>query len=268
MERREERNTGNFDKDFDRFKNEIRALFQTFEEKIDKKLNKIEEKFSCVFDELKKEVNVMKDEVVSTREEMAEIKKKVNEIESSVAFQAESLEESVDVQNSKVEKIKFEMDEMKNKLLLLEKQERKYNLLFYGFQEDEEDNLQGKMKTFFIEKLKINEERVNKMLFSSCHRIPSEANGPKPVIIRFATFEDRDLIYSKFLSPVLREEKKRILTDLPLEMKKIRASLAKEAYKIRQKEKLKTRIVEKGTSVFLEVRKSKTESWRRREITL
>lgn len=104
------------------------------------------------------------------------------------------------------------------------------------------------------------------MIFSSCHRFPTAAEGPRPIIVRFVSFEDRETVYSKFLMPVLRDEKKRILTDLPLELKIKRSKLAKEAFKIRKDEGVQTRIQEKCVSVYLEVRKSKTDSWKKRDI--
>ena len=52
-------------------------------------------------------------------------------------------------------------------------------------------------------------------------------------------------------------------------MKKERNRLATEAYKIRKGlkgEKLKTRIREKGLSVYLQVRKTDADAWVRRDI--
>ena len=63
----------------------------------------------------------------------------------------------------------------------------------------------------------------------------------------------------------LAGSRRRILSDLPVDMKKERGRLAKAAYDIRQNEKLQTRIRDKGLEVFLEVRKSRDDLWAKRE---
>ena len=54
---------------------------------------------------------------------------------------------------------------------------------------------------------------------------------------------------------------KKILTDLPVAMKEERARLAKEAFLIREKEHLKTRIRDVGLDLVLEVRKDVSDKW-------
>ena len=60
--------------------------------------------------------------------------------------------------------------------------------------------------------------------------------------------------------------KKRILIDLPLEMKQERARLAKEAFNIRRTEEKQTRILVRWLDVFLQVRNNEHSAWVRREI--
>lgn len=131
-----------------------------------------------------------------------------------------------------------------------EKHDRQYNLLFYGMTEKAGEDLEV-MKNFFKYKLNIDNDRVDNMRFANYHRLPGEPDAPKPVIIKFQSMNDRDLVFSQAFLPVLREEKKRILTDLPVPMKKERGRLARKAYEIRQTDGLKARIVEKGLSGFI-----------------
>lgn len=63
----------------------------------------------------------------------------------------------------------------------------------------------------------------------------------------------------------LRGSKRRIVSDLPVVMKKERNRLAQVAFKIRQKEKIQTRIKDRGLNVFLQVRKDKDDLWVRRD---
>jgi hypothetical protein len=138
--------------------------------------------------------------------------------------------------------------------------------LFYGFEEYAGEDLKETMKTFFKDKLKIDEAKVKQMQFANYHRLQSDAKGPNPIIVKFQSMQDRDLVMDQSFKPIMREEKKRILSDLPVPMKQERGRLAKLAYDIRQNEKLQTRIIEKGLSVFLEVRKDKNDDWERRSV--
>ena len=81
-----------------------------------------------------------------------------------------------------------------------------------------------------------------------CHKNP----GPKPIILRFTSFEDREPVLSK--AYLYAGMKKRVLVDLPEDMKKERNRLATKACEIRHSEKMKTRIRDKGLGMILEVK--------------
>jgi hypothetical protein len=57
--------------------------------------------------------------------------------------------------------------------------------------------------------------------------------------VRFLSLGDRDLVLSKSLLPVLRQERKRSLTDLHVIMKRERGRLAKIARRKTEKQKYK-----------------------------
>lgn len=251
--------------DFDSFREEIRFFFQKYDETLDKKLNKFDQKFTSMFDDMKKEISLMRTEVYDTKKELSEIKTKVDDFEKSLEYHAQTLEEKDDHHTDQLSKYKHEIDELKTKLLYQEKHDRRYNLLFYGFPEEENENLESTMKTFFKEKLKMQGDKVDAMVIANTHRLASEAPGPKPVIMKFSRMSDREIVFSKALHPILRKEKKRILSDLPVIMKRERGRLAKVAFDIRQSKKEQTRIVEYGLEVFLEVRKEKGQPWKRYE---
>ena len=95
--------------------------------------------------------------------------------------------------------------------------------------------------------------------------MPTKAVGvPKPIIMRFVYYVDRDFDLSK--AHHLAKTGKRILTDLPKTMRDERARLAKQAYQIRQKEALKTRVRDIGLDIMLEVRKYDTDKWVQRKM--
>lgn len=62
--------------------------------------------------------------------------------------------------------------EMDKKLKLLEKHDRRYNLLFYGFTEEYNENVHETIRESFIQDLKIDEERVRNMYFANDDRMP------------------------------------------------------------------------------------------------
>jgi uncharacterized protein YukE len=252
--------------EFEKFRNEIKGLFKEFDSNIDRKLEKFEEKFATVLKEFKQEMITVRQELTDTKSEVKDIKTQMKELEKSVAFHAEEAEDRETRYEAKLNRTQAQLEELERKILLQEKHDRRYNLLFYGFPEQSDENLSELMKTFFKDKLEIDENHVNKMAFANLHRIPTEGKGPKPVIVKFISMADRDIVFSKAFHPSLRDEKKRILTDLPVVMKRERGRLARIAYDIRQEEKLKTRIQETGLSVYLEVRKAKEDFWERRDV--
>ena len=151
----------------------------------------------------------------------------MEEIEKGLEFKSEIISKHKREQEDNLTKLQNEMDvkikELNEKLLLLEKHDRKYNLLFY-------------------------------------------ASGPRRVLIKFSSFEDREIVFSKAYK--LAGSRRRILTDQLVAMKRERGRLAKQAYKIRQDEKLQTRTKEMGLSVWFEVRKDRTENWVKRVISI
>lgn len=80
-----------------------------------------------------------------------------------MTYQAEKQDDFADLQSDRFNKVNHELEEMKRKVMLLEKYDRKYNLLFYGIFEDKEDNIKGKRKNFFETTLKIDKDKVKAM---------------------------------------------------------------------------------------------------------
>lgn len=85
--------------------------------------------------------------------------------------------------------------------------------------------------------------------------------APEAIIVKFACLKDRNTILDR-VHEVKLPKGKSVRTDLPGPMKKKRAQLAQKAYQLR-KEGLKTRILEKPTSVELQVRRTRENRWSR-----
>lgn len=251
---------------------EMKAYFEELDKKMASRFNSIDSKFAGIFESLKGEVSQLRSEIAESKEETAGISTKVKEIERSLEYQAEEVRSMKVLQAEGIEKgiEKVESDlnrkitELNNKLLLLEKHDRKYNLLFYGIQEEQGEDVIEKLKVIFINDLEIDEDKVESMYFAHGHRLPSRGQGPRPIILRFIAYEDRELVLAN--AKKLVGTRRRILADLPETMKIERNRLAKRAYDFRKKDQLQTRIRDRGLEVFLETRKLTTDTWVKRVV--
>ena len=259
---------GGLEKHFVTFKEEVKGMFKTLDNSIDAKISKLETKFSGLFDELKEEVRNMKSNIEKNENDIIAINEKLEDYETSIEFNSSMIKDTEQKQIKKLEEAEKRVDdkikELENKLLLLEKQDRKYNLLFYGIPEEANERLYDKMRHFFETELGIEKEAAQNIHFVNGHRYPTKNKGPNPVIIRFSTWNDRELVLSHAKN--LLNTGKRILTDLPTKMKIERNRIANIAYQIRKGEELQTRIKDKGLDLYLEVRKNKAAKWVRRDI--
>lgn len=258
-----------FDTEFGKFREEMKAMFTEMDNKISGRIQSLDRKFSEVFKEFGEELASLKNEVNETKSSVGEVCGKVIEIERSIEFQAEAIEQNEIKQREKIDQTATDLDGkikmLNQKLMLLEKQDRKYNLLFYGVAEERAENVFEKVRLLCTDDLGIDSEKVNNMYFAHGHRMLREGNeGPKPIIIRFCSYQDRELVLSQAYK--LAGSRRRILSDLPVEMKRERGRLARVAYNIRQTEKLQTRIRDKGINVFLEVRKDREDMWVKRDV--
>ena len=251
-------------------------MLKESETRMSDKLNKIENNFSVKIEglrkEMKSEMNEIKEEIENTKsvvnEEVSTMKETVSDMEKSVQDNSDRMLDIEKSQEEKIEaataKLDVKIEELDTKLKLLEKQDRKYNLLFYGFTEEAGEDVYNVVRQSLITDLKLDEERVRNMYFAAGHRVPTKAAGPKPIIIRCTSLEDRELILSQ--SKNYGGLRKRVVVDWPKDMKEERSRLAKIAYEIRKSEDKHTRIKDKGLDVILEVRNNASDKWVKRVV--
>ena len=259
------------DSDLNSFKEEMKSMMQKMNNTISTKFESLDTKFTGLFNDFKSEMSILRNEVRETKRDIERVSDKVGEIERSLEFQIKTVADNEEKHLAHLSKVKAEIEvklqDLNRKLLIMEKQDRKYNLLFYGFAEEERgENLFDKMRTVFVEDLGIDQQKVENMYFAHGHRMPAEGQeGPRPLIMRFSSYEDRELVLSKAFK--LAGSRRRILPDLPVIMKKERGRLAKEAFNIRKREGLQTRIRDRGLEVLLEVRKERSDQWVKRVVS-
>ena len=143
-----------------------------------------------MFDEVRTDMARMKTDLTETRTKVIAVSSKNDAIESAVEFHASKVADLRKTHDEEIRKTKEdlnkEIEEIDRKLLLSEKQDRRYNLLFYGIREENDEDISEKLREMFIQDLKLDEDKVAKMYFAHGHRIPSEAGtGPRPIIYRF-----------------------------------------------------------------------------------
>ena len=153
----------------------------------------------------------MKLELDLVKSDITTVKEKISSVEDSFDFQDDQIKTVKENQEAQMKtlredqeaainaasaKLDVKMKELDVKLKLLEKQDRKYNLLFFGFKEEVGEDVFETLRDIFINDLKLDEERVRNKYFAAGHRIPIKASGPNPIILRCTFIADRELILS------------------------------------------------------------------------
>ena len=73
------------------------------------------------------------------------------------------------------DKIESSLSELREKHILLEKHERKLNVLFYGIDEKKDENITDCLPNFMINYLDIENKRAERIPIANAHRIPSKS---------------------------------------------------------------------------------------------
>lgn len=246
----------------------MRSLFKQSDDKLSKRMDTMEANFSKIFNNLRDEIASVKNDLTSTNEKVTSISSRVDDIEKSLTFQTDKLNDVEKAQDKRIKDTNKalidKIDMLNNKLLLLEKYDRKYNLLFFGIPETPNENVYQKLRDIFVTDMGLDEDRIQNMYFAHGHRLPSKGDGPRPIILRFTSYDDREHILAN--AKKLAGSRRRILVDLPVGMKKERDRLAKIAYGIRHNEQLQTRIRDRGLDLYLQVRGDENEQWVKRDV--
>eukprot|EP00057_Strongylocentrotus_purpuratus_P023131 XP_011677605.1 PREDICTED: uncharacterized protein LOC105444702 [Strongylocentrotus purpuratus] len=211
--------------------------------------------------------------------DVAAINKRFTDLEVSVNFNAEKIRE---IEDRKLPEVKDSTQKMmkvlENKIISLEIHNRKSNLLFYGINQNEGEDVYKVLKDAFAT---LGVDDAPTIAIANAHRLPrrgaadqTSQRGPVPIIARFCYMENRNAILAVFdnqqrnrakasASPARAQPQSRLTvrTDLPPSLRIRRALLATEAYKMRKEQGLSTKIFVRGTEVCLQSKEKGTSKW-------
>lgn len=233
---------------------EFRQHFDEFSAKILKKLDTVETN------------------VLTIGEEIKVVKSSISELQVAAADSASRVEALENDTIPALIKKQKECDQsIRDAMTAMEIHERKRNLLFYGIEKKNDENIQEVIRKA-ITSLDVSESTAQNMIFNNVHRLPRKPNEniktPDPIIVRFVCMSDRNEVLAAFERIQRRPKPAKtpddtpritIRTDLPAELKKARYQLEREAYNLRKTQNMSTRIRLVGVKLVLEHRpKSQT----------
>ena len=214
--------------------------------KIEAQASKIDEQASRITD-LKKATDINTNVINNLRSEVdilrTEHHDKIEHLNSSVSAQIRELggiKKQVEDLKCEISHLKEENIRIQFKQIDQEARGRRDNLIFYGIPEEKEENIHETMNTFLREHMQISDGST---IIDRAHRqgrprsgtfLGSNANKPRPVIIKFYRFKEKERVRAKRfdLKPPFS-----ITEDLPLEIRDARKSLLPQLQELKNKGK-------------------------------
>ena len=250
----------NKDDDAKHLKNEqlvetITSNVNRITENIDKifpRIGDIENRITAIEDRLESVIDMEK--TLDNLDDIEQVLPRIGDAEDRLTKIEKKMEENLD--------LRTEIASLKVQALWEEYERKKQNLVVYGLEGSEQNEDSDKLtREFMKNKLKLDSEWVDNLQLKSCVRLQGKGKGPLPLRISFALPEDRDKVLRA--GPELKGTKISIRTDLPKALRIERAKLASKGYGMKKRgEVIKTRVREKGISLWLEVIDNEGASWR------
>ena len=184
---------------------------------IQRKVSRMDQNFA----DLKTSVDELKSENKQLKSQNVEMSKQL----SNVSDRLTTLEKTV------------EQTELKRENL--EAQSRRNNLKLYGIDEDEQETweqTEDKVRNYLKSDLNLNGDDIQ---IERAHRLPSKLNGPRPTIVKFSFFKDKDKIIRSY-----REKKKNRPSDTDTDVEN------QQAPKIRVSEDFPERVTRARTLLW------------------
>ena len=150
----------------------------------------------------------------------------VNEKTKVIQNNVEEIEKGIVFANSQIEGLEKKDDENACRM--------RWNLIFHGIPETDDESCSDLIKHTMVSKLKMDQRKVKATMFCGAHRLgrrkrASNNNKPRPIIVRFTCRADRDSTWRQRYN--LKGSSTRIAEDLPQNVREIRRDVLVPALK-------------------------------------
>jgi ribA/ribD-fused uncharacterized protein len=167
----------------------------------DLSVKKMSDRLDKVFDALQIQNSEIKSQNTDIKELALQIKDlctangmledRINTAESNSASAVDKVSELEET----ISELQKQNKTLCTQMLSAENYSKKCNLKFYNISETQRESTSDLTKKL-AEVFDIMEVNMDRMMISNFHRLPSSAPGPRPIVIKFCTYFDRDLVWS------------------------------------------------------------------------
>ena len=151
---------------------------------------------SVVKEELDKYREEVKEQFTEMKSEQKRIvEDKIEELKKAHKLKEDELEERLNKEHERCNDMFMKFESMLNRIVEAEDRQRRLNVVVSNLQIDENLSCVDNAERFFIEKLKIPEEKVKTFIYRNVHYLDREDKGKgRSFIAAFVRQTDRDLV--------------------------------------------------------------------------
>ena len=180
----------------------LKVLIQNLTETMESNFGKLHEELSAIRQEMKHEIDSVKENVKSVEKSVEELWATVEDLkEETKALKdtKKAQEQEVEGLRSQLMKTKAELKEEREKIIELEDYTRRENLKFHNIPEANDEGATQSSKQVILDILeKELQMDTTDIRFQAVHRIGKrKENRNRPIIARFVCREDRDHVFSR-----------------------------------------------------------------------
>ena len=178
---------------------------------------------------------------------LAEIKyKSLHTIVDAFKDSLEYTQKQQEDANERIGRCESDQDRQEDELIRQSTYSRRWNLIFHGVSETEEESCSDLVKPIMVSKLEIDQRKVKGIMFCGARRLGKKKRSgnskPRPIIVRFTCRADRDATWRQRFN--LKESSIRMAEDLPQNVREIRRKVLVSALKkARKREGTKATII-------------------------
>lgn len=165
---------------------DLTTILESMSTKLDK-LDGIDTKV-CSIESTVKELKQSVDFAIKTADE-------AKSMASASQSKCDSLEKSVCVLEAENKKLHSKLDDVTEQVLRVESQSRRSNLNFDGIREEKNEKPEDTLRIFRGLLASTTIPNVSDIKIERCHRRPGPKGKPKPIIVKFTFFDDRQLVW-------------------------------------------------------------------------